>query len=156
MLMWRLLPVCLLVACVATDPQRSTSSGSGASTHSRVIRALELPMQPPTLLIEDEPARWTFQDFNVAGWVDENGFWHTRSEVSHGRLRCATYEVGVQLGKGLPGCSNVRWLSDVEYASRVRHCNSATRIHSGGGRFFDTSIVEAANCVRVLVRCEGC
>ena len=155
--MWRLLPLCLLLgACVTTDSTRSTSGGESTSAQPRVIRALELPLQPPALIIQGEPSRWTFHDFNVSGWVDEDGFWNIRSEISHGRLRCATYEVGVQLGKGLPGCSNVRWLSDVEFASRVRHCNSATRIHTGGGRFFDTSLVEAANCMRVLVRCEGC
>lgn len=155
--MWRLLPLCLLLAaCVATDSTRSTSGGEAASGKSRVIRALELPLQPPRLIVQGEPSRWTFQDFNVSGWVDEDGFWHIRSEISHGRIRCATYDVGIQLGKGLPGCSNVRWLSNVEHASRIRHCNSATRIHSGGGRFFDTSLVQAANCVRVVVRCEGC
>lgn len=154
--MWRLLPLCLLVACATNESHRPASGESGAATQSRIIRALELPLQPPALIIQGEPARWTFSDFNVSGWVDEEGFWNIRSEVSHGRIRCATYEVGVQLGKGLPGCSNVRWLSNVEYASRIRHCNSATRIHSGGGRFFDTSLVQAANCARVVVRCEGC
>jgi hypothetical protein len=154
--MWRLLPLCLLVGCVATDPQQSASGGSVAGAQARVIRALELPLRPPTLIVEGEPSRWTFQDFNVAGWVDELGFWQIRSEISHARFGCAIYEVGVQLGKGLPACSNVSWLTHVEFVSRVRHCNNATRIHSGGGRFLDNSAVEAANCARVLVRCEGC
>jgi len=154
--MWRLLPLCLLVACVATDPKKSASSGGGSSVQPRVIRALELPLRPPTLIVEGEPSRWTFQDFNVSGWVDEHGLWSIRSEVSHGRIRCATYEVGIQLGQGLPACSNVKWLTNIEYVSRIPHCNSATRIHSGGGRFLDSAAVEAANCARVVVRCEGC
>jgi hypothetical protein len=154
--MWRILPLCLLVACAAIDPNRSTSGGGGASAQPHIIRALQLPLQPPTLIVQGEPSKWTFRDFNVSGWVDENGFWDIRSEISHGRIPCATYEVGVQLGRGRPACSNVDWLTNVEYGSRVRHCNSATRIHSGGGRFFDTSAVEAANCARVVVRCDGC
>ena len=155
--MWRVLPLCLLlVACVATDSTKSTSGGQGAAGQPRVVRAMELPLRPPRLIVPGEPARWTFQDFNVAGWVDENGAWHIRSEVSHGRIRCAVYEVGVQLGKGLPACSNVSWLTPVEYATRERQCNSATRVHNGNGRFFDTGAVAAANCARVLIRCEGC
>lgn len=155
-MMWRLLPLCLLVACTATDFRKSTLGGGDAPAHTRIIRAMELPLQPPPLLVEGEPVRWSFRDFNISGWVDENGFWNIRSEISHGRIRCASYEVGVQLGKGLPACSNVDWLTGVEYGSRVRHCNSATRVHSDGGRFFDTPAVVAANCARVLVRCEGC
>lgn len=155
--MWRLLPLCLLVAaCVTTGPKQTASDGGVAGTQPRVIRALELPLRPPTLIVENEPARWTFEDFNVSGWVDEQGLWSIRAEISHGRIRCAIYQVGVQLGKGLPACSNVTWLTHVEHASRVRHCNSATRIHSGGGRFLDKSAVEAANCVRMVVRCEDC
>jgi len=154
--MWRLLPLCLLVACVATDPNRSASVEGGTGAQPRIIRTLELPLRPPTLIVEGEPSRWTFQDFNVSGWVDDQGLWSIRSEVSHSRLRCATYEVGVQLGKGLLSCSNVRWLTDIEYVSRVRHCNGATRIHTGGGRFLDAAVVEAADCARVVVRCEGC
>ena len=154
--MWRLLPLCLLVACVATDPKKSASSGGAVGTEPRVVRALELPPRPPALIVEGEPSRWTFQDFNVSGWVDEQGLWSIRSEISHGRIRCAVYQVGIQLGKGVPACSNVSWLTHVEFASRVRHCNSATRIHTGGGRFLERAAVEAANCARVLVRCEGC
>lgn len=155
-MMWRLLPLCLLVACAAIDPDRSTSGGGSAGVQPRIIRALELPLQPPRLIVQGEPSRWTFRDFNVSGWVDEKGFWQIRSEVSHGRIRCAIYDVGVQLGRGRPACNNVDWLTKVEYAPRVRHCNSATRVHSGGGRFFDTLAVEATNCARVVVRCEGC
>ena len=89
-------------------------------------------------------------------WLDENGNWHLRSEISHGRIRCASYEVGVQLGKGVPACNNFQWLTRVDWLPRVRHCNSATRIHTGGGNFADIKAVEAASCARVVVRCEGC
>ena len=43
-----------------------------------------------------------------------------------------------------------------EYGTRERHCNSASRIHSGGGSLPVTrKQVATANCVRVLVRCSG-
>ncbi len=154
--MWRLLPLCLLVACVATEPRKSNPGEGARAAPTRVVRVMDLPLQPPRVIVEGEPVRWTFRDFNVSGWLDENGDWHVRSEVSHGRIRCAAYEVGVQLGKGLPACSNFQRLNGVAWATRVRHCNSATRIHSGGGSFADTKAVEAATCARVVVRCEGC
>lgn len=154
--MWRLLPVCLLAACVVTDPKKSASTDSAPAAQSRVLQVMELPIRLPQLVTEGEPIRRTFQDFNVSGWLDEKGNWSIRSEVSHGRIRCATYETGVQLGKGRSACSNVEWLTPVKFVTRVRHCNSAVRIHTGGGRFHDAEVVETANCARVVVRCEGC
>ena len=60
------------------------------------------------------------------------------------------------LGLGNPGCSNVRWLTNVEPGTRRVHCNSATLIHQGGGQ---SAVVRgafsASSCARVVVRCEG-
>ena len=92
----------------------------------------------------------------MQGWLDETGAWHIGTEVHHGRLRCGTYETGIQLGRGKPACSEVEWLTDVEYATRLRHCNSATRLHAGGGVFSDAeNRLEEVTCVRIVVRCEG-
>ena len=154
--MWRLLPVCLLVGCVATDPFKSSSPEGVSMAQARAVRVMDLPLQPPKIVVEGEPVRWTFSDFNVSGWLDENGNWQIHSEVSHGRIRCATYQIGVQLGKGLPACNNFQWLTGVEFAPQVRHCNSATRIHKGGGRYTDMEAVASATCARIVVRCEGC
>ena len=79
-----------------------------------------------------------------------------QAEVSHRRLRCGTYETGVQLGSGNPACSDVRWLTEVAFVARQRQCNSATRLHRGGGRFSEAAIrLEQASCLRLVVRCEG-
>lgn len=154
--MWRLLPLCLLVGCVATNPDTSSGDGSSGTTGWRIVRTAEMPLESSGTTVEGQSSKRTFRDSNVSGWLDEKGNWNIRAEISHGRIRCATCEVGIQLGRGLPACSNVDWLTNVEYATRFRHCNSATRIHSGGGLSFLTVAVEAANCARVVVRCEGC
>ena len=58
--------------------------------------------------------------------------------------------------KLLAARADVEWLSGVEYATRVRHCNSASRLHAGGGEFSDAANrYNEVSCVRVLVRCEG-
>ena len=152
--MWKLLPILLLVSCAAND-QQSTSS-EDRSTQGRIVRQAELPVALSRQDAGDQPSRKTFERQGTAGWLDETGGWHINREVHHGRLRCATYETGLQLGRGNPGCSNVEWLTDVEYATQLRHCNSAIRIHAGGGEFSDmANRLEEVTCVRVVVRCEG-
>ena len=152
--MWKLFPIVLLVACAANDPQ--STSGEDPSSQGRVVRQVELPLAPSRQAAGDQPSRKVFERQGTAGWLDETGGWHVRREVHHGRLRCATYETGIQLGRGNPACANVTWLTDVEYATRHRHCNSASRLHAGGGQLADgAGRFAETSCVRVVVRCEG-
>lgn len=153
--MWRLLPLCLLSACAATDPATSTGP-SGAQGEARIVRTAALTLGPPTSKNDSQPANRTFQTSGTSGWVDAQGAWQIRSEVEHRRLRCAVYQVGAQLGLGSPGCSSVEWLTGLEYVTRERHCNNAARIHSGVGRFADIgNTFDVASCVQVVVSCEG-
>lgn len=152
--MWKLLPILLLVSCAANDPQ--SASSEDRSTQGRIVRQAELPVTLSTQTAGDQPSRKAFQRQGTAGWLDETGGWHISREVHHGRLRCGTYETGIQLGRGNPACSDVEWLTGVEYATRLRHCNSATRIHAGGGQIADgANRFAQTTCVRVVVRCEG-
>jgi hypothetical protein len=152
--MWKLLPICLLVSCAANDQQ--PASGEDRSSQGRIVRQVELPVGSSAQTTSGQPVKKTFQRQGMSGWLDETGDWHISSEVHHGRLRCATYETGIQLGRGNPACSDVEWLTGVEYATRLRHCNSATRIHAGGGELADgANRFAQTTCVRVVVRCEG-
>jgi hypothetical protein len=146
-----LLPACLLVACATSDSQTG-----GEGDGPRVVRQVELASGMPSSADRGLPARKTFNRQGVQGWLDDTGAWQASAEVPHGRLRCGTYEIGLQLGQGTQGCNEVEWFTDVQYVTRLRHCNSATRLHAGGGligkgadRFAKTS------CVRLVVRCEG-
>lgn len=153
--MWRLLPLCLLAGCVVTDPKQSADS-AGATDGPRILRTAELPLSAATPTLGGGSMTRTFRGSWASGEVDTTGAWQFRSEVQHGRLRCATYEVGMQLGRGNPQCADARWVTGVEYGTRVRQCNSATRIHNGSGRFSSTGNRFAeANCVRVVLRCQG-
>jgi hypothetical protein len=152
--MWKLLAVCLLVSCAANDQQ--PSAGGKQSDQARIVRQLELPVASSTDIIDGQSVKKTFHRQGVQGWLDETGAWRIEGEVHHGRLRCANYEMGIQLGRGNPACADAEWLTDVEYATRVRQCNSASRLHAGGGKFSETANrFNEVSCVRVLVRCAG-
>ena len=153
--MWKLLPVCLLASCTLADRQ-SPAGGGQPSQQPAIVRQVELPLVSSAPSAVGHPARMTFQRQGLQGWLDASGAWHIEGEVHHARLRCATYEMGVQLGSGRPACSEPEWLTGVEYVTRVKHCNGASRLHAGGGQFFDVvDRFEVVSCVRVLVRCEG-
>jgi hypothetical protein len=158
--MWRslfpCLALCVVAACAATDPNKSSGNDNIAVTQAHIVRTAEVPLGPATTMTIGQPAHRVFQAVWSSGRVDSEGVWQNRSEIPHNRLRCGVYEVGMQLGQGNPGCVNVRWVTDVEFATRQRQCNSATRIHKGGGRFSNMADrLEEASCVRVVVRCEG-
>lgn len=153
--MWKLLPVCLLVSCAVND-QQPPDAGQGQSGQGRIVRQVELPLRSSAHSPEGQPARRSFEAKGTQGWLDASGAWQINREVHHGRLRCGSYETGIQLGRGNPACSSVEWLTNVEYATRLRHCNSASRVHAGGGSFSHVADrLEAVSCVRIVVRCEG-
>ena len=153
--MWRLLPVYLLVSCAATD-HRQPVGGEQPRDHGRIVRQVELPMDSPARTAEGQPRKRNFNRRGAEGWLDETGAWHIRQEVRHGRLRRGVYETGIQLGTGDSSCSKVEWLTGVQYTTRLRHCNSAIRIHAAGGTFPDlANRFEDVNCARVVVRCDG-
>jgi hypothetical protein len=153
--MRRLLPLLLLAACAAQDPQPNASSEQEAG-QGRVVRQSQFPLGEASGGGSGQLARRSFQGRGMQGWVDESGAWHLSGEVHHDRLRCATYEAGVQFATGGPGCASANWLGQVSYGTRLRHCNAASRLHSGGnsipgmgGRFASLS------CARVVIRCQG-
>jgi hypothetical protein len=154
--MWKLLPFCLLLVSCATNDQHSSAADDAGSEQARIVRVLELPLRSDSQSGSGGPERRTFETQGIQGWVDANGSWSIQAEVRHGRLRCGSYETGIQVGRGNPACSGVEWLTDSQFVTRVRHCNGATRIHAGSGVFSSSSQrIGEATCVRVAVRCAG-
>jgi hypothetical protein len=153
--MWRLLPILLLMSCAAQQPGDTASQGRVSET-SRIVGILDLPLTPAPASGASQPATKEFQGRDTRGWIREPGTWSISTAVTHTRLRCATYEMGIQLGQGNADCSDVRWLSPVQFGTRQTHCNIATLIHSGGGKLATRrDAFEASNCVRVVTRCNG-
>ena len=153
--MWRLLPAVLLVPCAAQAPGNSVG-GARSSDGSRIIGTIDLPLTPTSRPGAKQPAAKEFQGRDTQGHVDESDAWSIRKAVAHTRLRCATYETGIQLGQRNADCSEARWLSALQLGTRQTHCNGATLIHAGGGELRLTKdTFQASNCVRVVTRCSG-
>lgn len=154
--MWKLLPVLLLVSCAAQAPNDGVSNAPSQDGSRIIVGTLDLPLVPAPAPGAQPPATKAFQAGDTRGQVDESGSWSIRTAVRHRRLRCATYETGIQLGRGNADCSTVRWAPPVQFGTRQMQCNSATVIHAGGGDLAITpDRFEASNCVRVVTQCEG-
>lgn len=153
--MWRLLLIILLSSCASTNP-KGTASDEDSSYGFRIVNIREVPLNPSSASNNGQPPAREFSQRDMRGGIQQTGAWNIYREVIHKRLRCATYETGIQLGKGSPACSHVKWLTNLDYGTRRTHCNSATLVHTGGGEFANMSdIFGASTCVRVVIRCEG-
>jgi hypothetical protein len=152
--MWRLLPLIFLVGC-ATDTPVDSIDAQDAPDRQRIVSVRDIVLGPASLSDANQLTR-TFRQGETQGWISEDGDWQISSAVTHTRLRCATYEVGIQLGQGAADCNQVRWLTDVQFGTRQQQCNSATRVHRGGSTLPDGSrLFETSTCVRVVTRCSG-
>lgn len=139
----------LLAAGCATQGSGPSAAGG---PESRILSLADLP-----LAAAGGPAGIrTFGSRGIQGQVDGSGAWSLRGEISHRSLRCASYELGLIAGRGNAACTQVDWVTEPDFATRLTHCNAATRIHSGGRTLrVPRSAVESINCVRVVTRCTG-
>ncbi len=133
----------VLVACAAPAPQ--------PDAEFRVVRSNDVELRAAAAGSQ----RRSFEQFDIEGEVG-TGVWSIESVVQHSGLRCATYEIGLQIGRGAPACQAVEWHNAVQYGTRERHCNSSSLVHRGGGTHgLSGEQLTAATCVRVVTRCAG-
>jgi len=138
----------LLVGCTKPTAQPESSY--------RIMQRTEIPLQPMVQPPEGQPFRRSFDQRDNEGWISDDGRWSVTGVVDHTHFRCGTYEVGIQLGRGVSACAQPEWFNEPQYGTRERQCNSASLIHTGGATLpVSREQVIAANCVRVLVRCSG-
>lgn len=138
--------LCILVSTVIQAEQNA----------SKIVKSIDIRLIEKTHFNKNEPVKKVFKDFEYEGWFNSEGDWNIQGKVTHGRLRCATYELGVQLGKGSPACLNVKWLANTYYGTRKKQCNSVAMNHSGGGEIeMLTSGLKDITCVKVVTKCTG-
>ncbi len=138
----------VLQACVTSPPQEEGSD--------RIVNRVDVILRPVAGGDDNQPFRRRFEQRNTEGWVGDAGNWSVEALVTHTRLRCSTYEIGIQLGRGNPDCIAVNWLTNAQYGTSERQCNSASMIHAGDGTLpVSREQVVTASCVRVLTRCTG-
>jgi hypothetical protein len=153
--MHRLLLVAGLLAIggCASDP---TSRGDDPQDAPRIVQETRLPLQAERADARPAERRWTFTGPSAQGSLDASGAWSLRAEIEHRRLRCATYEAGIRVGRGNASCENVEWLTAPQFGAERLQCNQATVVHTGSGSVdLPPSTVGNVNCVGVLWRCRG-
>ena len=130
---------------------------SALAEEGRITSQSTAPVRPSADFSSDpKAARASFRAFDFEGYLLGDGTWQVESKVVHPRLVCATYQVGLRFGVGNPGCTDVRWLSDVSYVTRERHCNQAEVVHSGGQTEPRLgAALRNITCVERVVRCTG-
>lgn len=115
-------------------------------------KAPALPKQKQSLVFEHGELVVTLRD---------GGAWEVDGLVSHSRFFCGTYQVGARFGRGKPACVNVDWMSDVEYVTSLKQCNSAVRIHKGSGSIVPDSApetpfdIDTVTCAQIHIKCSG-
>ena len=153
--MRKLLPIILLVSCAAIQ-QTAVAADEESATASRIVNTMDLVLNPASKSGTDQGTGRTFQGTEMQGLIGKAGAWNLSTGVTHNRLRCATYETGIQLGKGNPACTKVEWLTEADFGSSRRHCNSAVMIHKGSGKLTGSNdVYQTSTCVRVVTKCTG-
>lgn len=113
--------------------------------------------RPSSMFTEDgKPERLEFNFGEIKAWLRASGNWHIEGPVPHQGLLCATRQLGIRFGIGSPACTNVRWISDIEYGTSHKQCNNATAWHEGDG---DLPALAAEfsriSCAERVVQCSG-
>lgn len=153
--MQRLLLIAGLLAiggCASDQAART----DGSADAPRIIQETRLPLQTERAGAQPAERRWTFTTQSIQGSLDGSGDWSLRTEIEHPRLRCATYEAGIRVGRGDSSCDNVEWLTAPQFGPERRQCNQATVVHTGNGRVeLPQAAIGSINCVGVVLRCRG-
>jgi len=153
--MQRLLFIAGLLAiggCASDQSARSEDSQDA----SRIVQETRLPLRTERAGARPAERRWTFTNQSIQGSLDGSGDWSLRSEIEHPRLRCATYEAGIRVGRGDASCDNVEWLTAPQFGPARQQCNQATVVHTGSGRLdLPQNAAGSINCVGVVLRCRG-
>lgn len=130
--------------------QEAGTSGAGAG-EPRVVRQVDLPLLPGAAAGER-----TFRGRDVQGGLDASGRWRIRGQITHPRLLCASYQLGLRFGSSDGDCADAQWRTDTALLPSRRQCNNATLIHDGEGTLgLAPEALSALNCVLVTVRCTG-
>ena len=101
-------------------------------------------------------ARMDFRFGDIDAWLLEDGTWQIQGMVQHRGALCAEYRLGMQFGRGNPGCANVEWLTQEQYGTYVVQCNNALVRHVGGGT--DPAAAQSfahITCGQRLIHCSG-
>jgi len=137
-----------LALCAASDSAaQETTTYNRTSAPAHAIGAASVVLKPAQLVFDFGGSKAS---------LGPKGDWTVEGRVNHRGFFCAEYSLGVRFGIGKPGCSNVAWLTSVDYVTSLRQCNSASLDHSGGD--VQPELAESfarISCAERVVRCNG-
>ena len=129
---------------------------SGAKAEEEKIRATTAPAKKPGFVLPTEKKSLEFEFGDIKAVIKEDGFAAVEGPIKHNRLRCATYQIGLQLGQGEYACTNVKWLTEPVYITLKKHCNSALLPHQGNKNIPGfQKVFPDVTCAKRLIRCTG-
>jgi len=154
--MQRLLIITGLLLAIGGCATDEAALSDGSQDAPRIVQDTTVPLRAARTGASPGERQWTFAAPSIQGSLDGSGAWSLRAEIQHPRLRCATYEAGVRVGRGNASCDAVEWLTGPQFGPERLQCNQATTVHTGNGSFdLPQSAAGGINCVGVVVRCRG-
>lgn len=144
----------VLLFCIVYSVNVSAES----SRSQTVIKRYDAtPSQSSGLLMPgDKKLQFKFSNSELSGWVRQNGDWYIEGLISHNNFFCADYSLGMRFGEGHPGCIDVKWLTEDQYATRKKQCNNVSMNHSGYQSNSEIAgIFGKITCAQGLVKCVG-
>ena len=105
---------------------------------------------------DGKPVKLEFDFGDFKAWARRDGSWNAEGTVHHRGLRCATYTLSLRVGRGNPGCVDVRWFREPRPVASVRLCNNAPgRITGGNTEFRDAARFDEISCAERVISCSG-
>jgi len=120
------------------------------------IKQLTAIAKKPSVIYPNDTPRLGFDFGDFEATLNKKGKMTVKGWVSHSRLRCGNYSVGLRFGQGEHGCTNVKWLTEAKYLTHKTQCNKAKLEHDGFEIGEKESLVfDKVSCGQLLIRCSG-
>jgi hypothetical protein len=105
---------------------------------------------------DGKPVKLEFDFGDFKAWARRDGSWGAEGGVQHHGLLCGTYTLSLRVGRGQPGCVDVRWFGEPRAVADVKLCNDAAGLLAGGNsEFRDVARFDEITCAERTISCGG-
>ena len=147
-------------------PDRHAEFLRAFTAHEPAVRAFARRLVPrradaDDVMQEVAVVLWEkFSEFRQGGdfkaWARRDGSWGADGSVQHRGLLCGTYTLSLRVGRGQPGCVDVRWFGEPRAVADVKLCNDAAGLLAGGNsEFRDVARFDEITCAERTISCGG-
>ena len=105
---------------------------------------------------DGKPVKLEFDFGDFKAWARRDGSWNTDGTVQHRGLMCGTYTLLLRVGRGNPGCVDVKWFGEPRAVASTNLCNDAVAPLSGGNNEFrNAARFDEITCAERIISCTG-